>query len=421
MREQIRKIAAFFILIVITCACKGNKVDGETKPDDITGTKTFVPDKNTKILKVGKDKEFVTISAAAAVAMDSCIVEIDAGTYMGDVAQWTQNCIIIRAVGGEVIIDAGGKSFGGKGIWDIAGGIIAVEGITFKNAKVRDLNGSGIRLTKGFVTVKNCRFLHNENGILTSNDGVSTLTLQNCEFGYNGAGDGFSHNIYVGKIAWFSVSGSWFHHAFVGHLIKTRAEVSLIKYNLIADGNDDLSAASYEIDFASGGIGVVTGNIIQQAQSTKNSIIISYSNESDRPWVDNELYVSYNTIINDRSNANDRPNTNLIINSPELPVMYQGAYNNVLSKNTHFEMKFMDVETNNIWFEDIDMSAVYVPTKQAYDSWLNKVDKDIDRHLSPRLKAMGVSLVPKAEYKHPMMIKSLKKAPVIPGAIQSLD
>ena len=370
---------------------------------------------DAKILKVGKNKEFKTINAAAAVAPNNSIVEIDAGVYTGDVAKWTQDNLTIRSVGGEVIIDAAGKDMGGMGIWVINGGTFYIEGITFKNAKVPDLNGAGIRLSKGFVTVKNCRFLNNENGILTGNDGVSELTIINCEFGYNGAGDGYSHNIYVGKIAKVSISGSWFHHVNEGHLIKTRAKLSLIRYNLIADGNDEQSNASYEIDFASGGISVVIGNIIQQSGNTKNSAIISYSNESDRPWADNELYVSHNTIINSRTSAD------LIISSPESPSMYQGAYNNVLSENTRFDAKIMDIETNNVWFRDNNLSAEsgYAPVKSIFKAWKNKIDKDIDRYISPKLKSMGISLIPVAEYKHPMIIKPLSKAPVIPGAIQS--
>ena len=409
------KFIFFLIMLIAVGACKDDGVDDGIKQDYGIETGCFVPDENAKVLKVGRNKEFNTISAAASVAMDSCIVEIDAGTYTGDVARWTQDNLIIRSVGGEVVLDAAGENMGGMATWVIEGGTICVEGITFRNAKVPDRNGAGIRLVKGNLTVINCRFLYNETGIMTANDGVSTLNVQNCEFGYNYSGDGLSHNIYVGKIAHFSVSGSWFHHEKEGHLIKTRAKVSLITYNLIADGNDAQSTASYEIDFACGGIGVVVGNIIQQSNNAGNPTIIAYSKEADRPWADNELYVSYNTIINNRTN------TDLIIDSPESPVMYQAAFNNLLSKNTYFNTKIMDVETNNIWFESGELTTDYAPTKEAYDSWLNKIDKDVDRHLSSKLKAMGVSLVPTAEYKHPMMVKPLIKTPDIPGAIQSFQ
>ncbi|MDR2847515.1 MAG: hypothetical protein LBV39_00255, partial [Bacteroidales bacterium] len=121
----------------------------------------------TNVLKVGRDKEFKTIKAASEVAKDSTLIEIDAGTYSGDVAGWTQNELYIRAVGGEVILDANGYDFNGMGIWKITGGKVKVEGITFKNAKVDDRNGAGIRMVKGDLIIDNCRFLHNETGILT--------------------------------------------------------------------------------------------------------------------------------------------------------------------------------------------------------------------------------------------------------------
>ena len=413
MKNFVKKTMLFSLLATMVVTCSNNGADKEAGQSFENESRYFMPDKNTKVLKVGKDKEFKTIGEASVAATNNCIVEVDAGIYTGDVAQWVQDSLVIRAIGGEVVLDAAGKSMKEMAIWVINGGTIYIEGFTFRNCTVRDKNGAGIRHSKGFVTVKSCRFLNNENGVLTSNDGVSTLMVLNSEFGYNGAGDGYSHNIYVGKIAGFEVSGSWFHHVDEGHLIKTRAKISKIKYNLIADGNDEQSLASYEIDFASGGVGVVVGNIIQQSRNTRNPTIISYSREADRPWTENELYVSYNTIINNRSNSE------LIINAPETPVMYQGAFNNLFSENTHFDMKFMDLETNNIWFKTGDLTTDYIPTKQAYDLWLNKTDRDIDRHLSPKLKEMGVTLVPAAEYQHPMKIKPLEQAPLIPGAIQN--
>ena len=216
------------------------------------------------VIKVGKDKEYQTIAEAAAAAKDSVMIEIDADTYSGDVARWQQNEIYIRAIGGEVVLDTNGKSYGGKGIWEIDGGRVKVEGITFKNAKVPDQNGAGIKLTKGDLIIDKCKFLHNEMGILTGNTG-GTLFIMNSEFGYGGYGDGYSHNLYVGYIDKFIVTGSYFHHARQGHLLKSRAKMSIVKYCRITDENDELSQSSYELDFPSGGINIVVGNIIQQS------------------------------------------------------------------------------------------------------------------------------------------------------------
>lgn len=40
--------------------------------------------------------------------------------------------------------------------------------------------------------------------------------LEGCEFGYNGYGDGYSYNFYVGKIGWLMVIGSYFYYVCYG-------------------------------------------------------------------------------------------------------------------------------------------------------------------------------------------------------------
>jgi hypothetical protein len=367
-----------------------------------------------EVLKVGKDKTCKTVAEAAAQATDNCTVEIDAGTYAGDVARWRQNNLMIRAVGGDVVLDANGKNIGGVGIWEINGGRIRVEGITFKNAKVPDRNGAGIRLTKGDLTLINCRFLNNETGVLTANDGVSTLTVRNCEFGYNGYGDGYSHNLYAGYIAKLSVTGCYFHHADVGHLLKSRAALNMITCNRITDENDGQSQASYELDFPSGGQAVVTGNIIQQSKNTENPIIISFAKEGFNHYTDNELYLCYNTVVNSRT-QND-----LVVNAPVSPSIRIVAYNNLLSGNTYFNPQIqLYADEGNVLFKQGDLNDDYSPTIQAYNEWNSKVEPDIDNSLSTALKTMGISLIPAMEYKHPLEVKPFAGTPAIPGALQS--
>jgi hypothetical protein len=372
------------------------------------------------VLKVGADKPFKTVSEASANAGDSTLIEVDAGTYSGDVALWTQNNLIIRAVGGEVILDANGKNTGGKGIWEINGGRISVEGITFKNAKVPDENGAGIRLTKGDLTVVDCRFLRNETGILTSNDGVSTLTVRNSEFGYNSHDDGFSHNLYVGYIAKLSVSGSYFHHASTGHLLKSRAAQSVVMYNRLTDETDDDSRASYELDFPSGGQAVVVGNIIQQSKNTENPSIISYAKEvvdNKYPHPVNELYLCYNTVFNSRTQ------TDILINALSSPSIRFVVYNNLLSENIrHLPDLILYVEKSNQSFVSGDLNSDYSPTQNAFNKWKNfLLETDIDNILSSNLKAQGISLIPTKEYVHPLNTKELKTPPQLPGAIQTIN
>ena len=59
----------------------------------------------------------------------------------------------------------------------------------------------------------NCIFTDNENGILTGNDKDTELDITHSEFGINGHGDGYGHNLYAGTLSRLSVTASYLHHA----------------------------------------------------------------------------------------------------------------------------------------------------------------------------------------------------------------
>ncbi|MBL8383585.1 MAG: hypothetical protein JNM90_10935, partial [Burkholderiales bacterium] len=88
------------------------------------------------------------------------------------------------------------------------------------------------------------------------------------------------------------VTGSHFHNANVGHLLKSRAAESHIRYNRLGDGGK----ASYELEFPNGGVAVVVGNIIQQGRETENPVMVSFGAEG-YPWPVNALYLTHNTMI----------------------------------------------------------------------------------------------------------------------------
>ncbi|MBK6295861.1 MAG: hypothetical protein IPF55_17555 [Rhodoferax sp.] len=229
------------------------------------------------VVRVGPGQAIKSISVAAATAKDGDVIEVDAGEYRGDVAVWTKDNLTVRAVGGRVSLIAQGAAAEGKAIWVVRGGRMMVKGLDFSGARVRDKNGAGIRFESGTLTVSDCTFTNNENGILTGGNPKAELVVINSEFGHNGHGDGQSHNLYVGAIASLSVSGSYFHHAKVGHLLKTRAAVNHILYNRLTDETG--GRASYELELPNGGLAYVIGNIIQQGSQTENPHLVSYGAE----------------------------------------------------------------------------------------------------------------------------------------------
>ena len=203
---------------------------------------------NTRVIRVDPLGDITTPSQAARRASDGDTVEIEPGIYRADVAVWPQAAQRIRArVPGTVRLVADGAAAEQKGIWVLHDGNFHVEGVAFEGARVSHANGAGIRFERGSLRLSRCRFADNEMGILTSNDPKGTLVVERCEFQGRRQGAQFGHNVYLGRIASFKVSGSSFHTAFRGHLLKSRARVSQILDCRLIDGPH--GQASYELEF----------------------------------------------------------------------------------------------------------------------------------------------------------------------------
>jgi len=248
------------------------------------------------VLRVGAERKLKRPSAAAEIARDGDIIEIDAGIYDGDAAVWRQHRLTIRGVGGRARLRANGAHAEGKAIWVIKGNDTTIEGVEFSGAKVPDRNGAGIRLEGAGLTVRDCYFHNNESGILTGANQASDIVVEHSEFAHNGIRDGQNHNLYIGNVRTFTLRFSYVHHGIVGHNVKSSALRNNITYNRIMDENDGRS--SYAVEFPNGGLAFVIGNVIQQGPATENSTIVSYGAEGlTHPL--NQLYFVHNTVVND--------------------------------------------------------------------------------------------------------------------------
>ena len=366
-----------------------------------------------QVLQVGPTRKVASLAAASVVAKSGDTVEVDAGTYAADVAIWSQSNLIVRAVGGRVRLLALGAAAEGKGIWVVRGGAMAVQGFDFVGAKVADKNGAGIRFEKGQLSIKDCTFTGNENGILTSGDKDAELLIENSEFGNNGFGDGYSHNLYVGAIKKLTVTGSYFHHAKVGHLLKSRAAENHIFYNRLTD--EAGGRASYELEFPNGGLAYVVGNHIQQGSQTENPTLISFGAEGYK-WPRNELYLVGNTLADDRPsngkwlavrtdpcakpvNLVVKALNNVLVGAGELgaAISAPAAGNGDVAGTKPF---VLDIR-NNI---NVDWDVFVQASRQDYR---------LKNPASPPLKpvppgtANGVDLTPKREYVHPRQTRGV--------------
>jgi hypothetical protein len=247
--------------------------------------------------RVGPDRSLKTPSAAAAVARDGDTVLIDAGTYVGDVATWTQDDLTLRGDGGRAHLLADGQSAQGKAIWVIAGDRTKVDRLEFSGATVPDQNGAGIRQEGDGLTVTRSWFHHNQNGILAGANPESDIVIRRSRFFRSGAGDGYTHNLYIGSVRSLTVTGSYLWGADVGHELKSRAATNTIVGNRITD---DDATASYSVDLPNGGRSLIAGNVIIQGPNSENSTLISYGAEGFTD-VSRTLWVVNNTFVNRRT------------------------------------------------------------------------------------------------------------------------
>ena len=250
-------------------------------------------------LTVGSGQQFSTLSSAIAASQDGDVIQVQAGTYTNDFAEITHK-VTIQGVGGMVNLVATQSPPNGKAILTTDTDV-TLDHIAFSGATVGDGNGAGVRYQGGNLTINDCYFHDNQDGLLANADPSGSITINNSEFAHNGAGDGQTHNLYVGDVAKLTISNSYFHDAVVGHEIKSRAETTIIENSRIQDQN---GSASYNIDLPDGGNATITNNVIEQGAQSQNPSMIHFGGEGG-PYANSSLQVSGNTIINDlnRSSA----------------------------------------------------------------------------------------------------------------------
>jgi len=356
------------------------------------------------ILSVGPTRKLRKIADAARIAAPGQVIEVDAGDYPADVAVWEKPGLVVRAVGGRARLVAQGASAEGKGIWVVRNTGMRIEGFDFTGAAVPSRNGAGIRFERGTLQVKDCRFIHNEMGLLTNNDPDSVLIVEDCEFAHNMRPDGHNHNLYVGRIARLSVVGSYFHHARTGHLLKSRARFSSVRYNRLFE--EAGGTASYELEFPDGGVAHVIGNLIGQNAQTENTHLISFGAEGYK-WPRNTLHLVHNTLVNllpqngvflrvaPRPDAMHAVN-NLLVGDGNLEAAGPGDYR---ANTTATAADFVDAPR-------LDFRA------RATAPWLGTA-------VDPG-EADGHSLRPAREYTHPRGTAMLENTAHNPGALQRL-
>ncbi len=344
------------------------------------------------VRQVGPGQKYATPCKAIAAAKRGDTIEIDAsGNYRGDVCAWTTSDLTLRGVNGRARIDAAGRNVQGKGTWVIAGNDTTVENLEFTGAAVPDHNGAAIRQEGANLTVLNCYFHDNEEGILTGANPASKIVVERTEFDRNGYSDGQSHNIYVGRVGEFTLRFSYSHDARIGHLVKSRALRNNILYNRLTG---ETGTASYELDLPNGGLSYVIGNLIEQGPLSDNETIVAYGEEGlVNP--DSRLYFVNNTVVN-----HDKTGTFLAVNVRVSPPLIQ---NNVFSGPGELVVPPVGNLSHNVV-----RSAAFVDAPN-YDYHLTKDSVARNFGADPGTSD-GFSLRPEFQYVHPVCFEPRKTA-----------
>lgn len=269
------------LLMLIVTSCKKEKTSGPASIIKPIAVKAIT------IVRTGQT--YLSLSAAVNAAIANDTIKVPAGLYTNDFVNINKSLTIV-GIGGMAHFVATVAPTNGKAIF-LANSDIKLDHIEMSGAAVADMNGAGLRQETGNLNLTYCYFHDNQDGVLT-NAATTGITVTNCEFAHNGAGDGYSHNIYIGATAQAIIRNSYFHDAVVGHEIKCRALNSLIEMCRIQNG---AGSASYCIDLPQGGAAIVRQNFIEKGQNAQNPSVIHYGGEAVNAG--SSLQVSGNTVL----------------------------------------------------------------------------------------------------------------------------
>ncbi|WP_170003709.1 right-handed parallel beta-helix repeat-containing protein [Pseudopontixanthobacter vadosimaris] len=196
-------------------------------------------------------------------------IAIAPGTYRQCAVQQAGRVSYFATGPGAAVFD--GTTCEGKAALVLRGREASVVGLTFRGMAVPDMNGAGIRLKRGDLTVAQSRFEDSQQGILTADDPASAIIIDKSTFSglgtCEGAG-GCAHSIYVGDYGMLRITRSRFEAGTGGHYVKARAGKVEIAGNSFDDSRG--RGTNYMIDLPAGASGSITDNWFVQGRDKEN-------------------------------------------------------------------------------------------------------------------------------------------------------
>ena len=291
----------------------------------VLATTALTATAGTIVLTVGPSQQFPAIAAAINTAnrdpnpANYYVISVAPGAYTNDTATVSRPMTIKAAKPGTaVVLDETAPLPNQKGIL-ISRAALTIDGLTFQRAYIAEslgANGAAIRAEAGgqgyTLSVRNSRFLSNQTALLTDVNFPLDVVLTNNVFINQGNGytNSLTHGIYIGSGNHsLTATGNEFCGTVVGHNIKSRAAITVIKNNTLYAGAADpnqpgcnIGSASYALDIPNGGVAVVSGNIIIQGTATQNPAMFAYGEEG-LTYPKNSLTFTNNKMQNALGNA----------------------------------------------------------------------------------------------------------------------
>lgn len=205
--------------------------------------------------------------AVSAVGDRDATIRIAPGTYRDCAIQDQGRIAFVAAEAGKVVFDGGVCE--DKATLVLRGRGASVDGIIFRNIKVPDENGAGIRVERGPLTVTNAVFRDSQQGILSGNDASATIRIDRSTFsGLGYCGNDCAHSIYIGHYGTLIVTRSRFERGTGGHYVKSRAARAEISDSSFDDTKG--RTTNYMIDLPAGSVGTITRNVFVQGPNKEN-------------------------------------------------------------------------------------------------------------------------------------------------------